>query len=80
VLFRSDLGPMPEPQITPKEPNPGGVDAIDADDTPPANHDLLPENNPSVEEAVPDEIRQPENTETAATAGKEVDEQEESPA
>ena len=30
-----DLGPKPEPEIEPGEPNPGGVDAIDADDAPP---------------------------------------------
>lgn len=77
----SDLGPMPEPQTTPKEPNPGGVDAIDADDNPPANHDLLPENNPSVEEAVPDEIREPEKTDSGEPSSDGASEPErESPA
>lgn len=76
----SDLGPMPDPQIEPKEPNPGGVDAVDEDDAPPAVHDLDPEDNPAVEDAAPNEIRELEDTETAATSGNEVDSQDESPA
>lgn len=76
----SELGPMPDPQIEPKEPNPGGVDAVDEDDAPPAVHDLDPEDNPAVEDAAPNEIRELEDTETAATSGNEVDSQDESPA
>ena len=76
-----NLGPQPEPTTTPKEPNPGGVDAIDTDDgQPPAVHDLDPENNPAVEDAAPDEIQEPEDTDTAATEGEDVDSTEESPA
>lgn len=79
----SELGPMPDPQIEPKEPNPGGVDAVDEVDAPPAVHDLDPAANPAVEEAAPDEIRELEDTETAATSGdepSEVDSSDESPA
>jgi hypothetical protein len=79
----SELGPMPDPQIEPKEPNPGGVDAVDEDDAPPAVHDLDPGDNPAIEDAAPDEISELEDTETAATSGDEPDEvdaKDESPA
>ena len=56
-----DLGEMPEPEIEPAEPNPGGADAIN--DRPPfsgdehnLSHDLDPNLNPEVEDHVPDEI------------------------
>ena len=59
----SNLGPMPDPEIEPKEPNPGGVDAIDNDDlNPPAVNELAPDLNPAVEDAAPDEIKQPEES------------------
>ncbi len=79
----SELGPMPEPEIEPKEPNPGGVDAVEEDDAPPAAHDLAPADNPAIEDAAPDEISELEDTETAATSGDEPDEvdaKDESPA
>ena len=79
----SELGPMPEPEIEPKEPNPGGVDAVEEDDAPPAVHDLDPADNPAIEDAAPDEISELEDTETAATSGDEPDEvdaKDESPA
>ena len=56
-----DLGEMPEPIIEPGDENPGGVDAI-SDETPfsgdqrKLGHDLLPEDNPAVDDALPDEI------------------------
>ncbi|MAS55820.1 hypothetical protein [Nocardioides sp.] len=89
-----DLGPAPEPQIEPGEPNPGGVDAISFPDgaeaivedggEPPAPvmRDLDPDANPAVEESLPDEMKQGEDTTTEATKGKadEVDPDEESPA
>lgn len=54
-----DLGPLPEPAIEEKEPNPGGVDAVPED---PADdnlaRDLSPEDNPVVDDAMPDEIAQ----------------------
>lgn len=59
-----DLGPMPDPETTPKEPNPGGVDAIDADDMPPTVHDLHPDDNPAVEDVAPDELRHAEDTDS----------------
>ena len=44
---------MPEPEIEPGEPNPGGVDAIDggANGTIP---DLPPSDNPSIDEKAPE--------------------------
>lgn len=58
------LGPQPDPVIEPKEPNPGGVDAIEGDDAPPAVHDLDPESNPAIEDAAPDELKEPEETDS----------------
>ncbi|GAA4376651.1 hypothetical protein [Nocardioides caricicola] len=78
-----DLGPMPEPEIEPGEPNPGGVDAL------PENGDrAIPDppvsSNPSIAEKVPDpmmdEVEEGEDTSTKATRDEEHDETEESPA
>lgn len=68
-----ELAPRPEPQIEPGEPNPGGADAVDEtmeyDPVPdePVARDLDPEENPAVEDALPDEMRQGEDTDTEAT-------------
>lgn len=87
----SELGPKPDAQIEPGEPNPGGVDAtptpegvvgdaVDAIDEGPLVRDLDPNDNPA-EEALPSEMKQGEDTETAATAGDgDVPPEEESPA
>ncbi len=91
-MTRKDLGPQPEPEIEPGEPNPGGADAVDeADgvdgefaDPDPRPRDLDPENNPAVEDALPDEMKQMEDTSTEATESDEgetdTEHQEESPA
>jgi hypothetical protein len=71
----ADLGPMPDPEIEPGEPNPGGVDAIpDSDgvdgetaEPHPIPADLSPEDNPAVEDALPDEMKEGEDTSTEAT-------------
>ena len=83
----SDLGPMPDPEIEPGEPNPGGVDAISDDSGPVAIPDLTPEENPAVDDQVPDslldQVSGDEDTSTKATesADGENDEPEkESPA
>jgi hypothetical protein len=66
----SDLGPQPEPEIEPGEPNPGGPDAI------PENGvhtvpDLSPDENPAIEDDVPDPLKESmkegEDTSTEAT-------------
>ena len=74
-MTRKDLGPQPEPVIEPGEPNPGGVDAVDEADgvdgeraePNPHPRDLDPEDNPAVEDALPDEMKQMEDTSTEAT-------------
>ncbi|WP_346387805.1 hypothetical protein [Nocardioides sp.] len=78
-----DLGPMPEPEIEPGEPNPGGPDAIDVDEPdPPASRDLSPDDNPAVEDAAPDVLKEGEDTSTRATedADESTSPEEESPA
>lgn len=56
------LSPMPTPTTQDPELYPGGVDAL-ADD--PADNglgrDLSPEDNPAVDDAMPDEIAQPDD-------------------
>ena len=87
-----DLGPMPDAVIEPGEPNPGGVDAVvhgdgvDGEDAEgePAPRDLDPDRNPAVEDAMPDEVKQTEDTGTEATRSEdgetETDAEDESPA
>ncbi len=83
----SDLGPQPEPEIEPGEPNPGGVDAIDADSGPIAIPDLTPDENPAVDDEVPDSLVEQmegeEDTSTKATEssdGENDEPEKESPA
>ncbi len=86
-----DLGPRPDPQAEPGEPNPGGVDAVpdgDGVDTEeasphPLSRDAHPDANPSSGE-VPLAMKEGEDTSTEATrnddAGAEVPPEQESPA
>jgi len=58
----SDLGPMPKPQAEPKEPEPGGADAVEYEEVPDdsrAARDLDPEDNPAVDD-VPTEATEPD--------------------
>jgi hypothetical protein len=56
-MNNEDLGPLPEPVIEDKEPNPGGVDAVGADpEDDNLGRDLDPEDNPAVDDVLPDEI------------------------
>jgi hypothetical protein len=69
------LGPKPEPQIDPGEPNPGGVDAVDADSGPIAIPDLAVDENPAMEdkgETVKEGVREGEDTSTEATREEEA--------
>ncbi|GAA1139230.1 hypothetical protein [Nocardioides aquiterrae] len=81
----ADLGPQPEPEIEPGEPNPGGVDAL------PENGvhtvpDLSPDENPAVDEVpdpLKDSMKEGEDTSTAATRsddGRDDEPEKESPA
>ena len=69
-----DLGPMPDAETEPGEPNPGGIDAVtqpdgvdgaDAD-AEPLIRDLDPDDNPVTGE-IPLEVKQGEDTSTEAT-------------
>jgi hypothetical protein len=76
-----DLGDLPQAEIEPGEPNPGGVDALpEEDDNVPA--DLGPETNPAVEES-PDPLKkvleEGEDTATEATESEGGDQAEDSP-
>jgi hypothetical protein len=81
-----DLGPMPEPQIEPGEPNPGGPDAIEDEPDPKdlSTRDLSPDDNPAVEDKAPAVLKEGEDTSTKATrsetAGDESASEGESPA
>lgn len=71
----SELGPKPDAQIEPGEPNPGGVDATPNSDGvdgetaegDPLARDLDPDDNPAVEDVLPEEVKQTEDTSTEAT-------------
>jgi hypothetical protein len=81
-----ELGPMPDPQIEPGEPNPGGVDAIDDFSGPIAIPDLSPDENPAIVERAPEtvkqEVQEGEDTSTKATRDEHdsEDSEQESPA
>ncbi len=70
-MTSDDLSPMPEPTIEPREPNPGGVDALPEGDPQVAIPDLTPDENPAIEDSVPDsvvkEVGEGEDTSTKAT-------------
>lgn len=65
-----ELAPMPEPEIEPREPHPGGPDSIDetGDRVIP---DLTPDENPAVDDQIPDTLQEQmsgsEDTSTEAT-------------
>jgi hypothetical protein len=62
-----ELGEKPTPEIEPAEPNPGGVDAIE-DDT--AGSPVVPDisliGNEAIDQDVPDELTEPEDTDEGA--------------
>ena len=74
-MNNEDLGPLPEPVIEDKEPNPGGADAVseDPDDLNLAR-DLHPEDNPAVDDVLPDEIAKADDKQQAPEG--EADDQE----
>ena len=56
------LEPMPEPFTTEPELHPGGVDALpEPDHEEWLGRDLDPDDNPAVDDAMPDEISQPDD-------------------
>jgi hypothetical protein len=76
-----ELGDQPTPEIEPAEPNPGGVDAIDGEDsqTMPVVPDLSLVDNPAVDGA-PDELSEPEETDEGASSDGASEPEKESPA
>ena len=68
-MSKDDHGPMPEPQIEPGEPAPGGVDAVEEmEHANPTTRDLSTKDNPAVDDVeVPDEMQEGEDTSTQAT-------------
>ena len=62
-MSEDKLGPMPDPVVEPPADNPGGADAIN-DDAPFTGdggvlaRDLHPEDNPGVEDQMPEELGQ----------------------
>ena len=61
---RPSIGEMPTPEAEEPARNPGGPDAIndnapfEGDDPTPLSHDLDPDDNPAVEDHMPDEVKQ----------------------
>jgi hypothetical protein len=74
------LGEMPDPETGPREPNPGGADALPQEEAVTAA-DLDPEKNPAVDTEAPAVLKEGEDTDTEATKdGEDVPPEEESPA
>ncbi len=79
-MSSQEPGPQPDASIEPGEPNPGGADAVhrasadgvESTDAIPA--DLDPDSNPAVDDALPEEARQGEDTDTKASAKDAEDE------
>jgi hypothetical protein len=78
----TDLGEQPTPEIEPAEPPPGGVDAVEETqfEAQPVVPDLSQIGNEGSNDAVPDEVTEPDETDTAATRDETVAPEEEAPA
>ncbi len=71
-MTKEELSPMPEPYAEEPQLVPGGVDALDGD---PADsglaRDLDPDDNPAVDDVLPDEISEPDEKSQAPDDGAE---------
>ncbi|MBA3783314.1 MAG: hypothetical protein H0X12_15865 [Nocardioides sp.] len=76
----SKLSPQPEPEIEPGEPNPGGADAVEPIEHTPLARDLDPEDNPAVDDVLPDEVAEADDKSQEPTTDGASDPQSESPA
>lgn len=76
----NDLGPQPDPVIEPGEPHPGGADAIDDTGSNPIARDLDPEDNPAVDDVLPDAVAEPDEKSQAPTTDGASEPESESPA
>ena len=77
-----DLGEQPKPEIEPAEPPPGGVDAVEESqfEAPPLVPDLSRVGNERAKDAIPDEVTEPSETDTAATRQDDTEPHQEHPA
>lgn len=78
----TDLGEQPTPEIEPAEPPPGGVDAVEdvLFQEQPVVPDLSQVGNEGSKDAVPDEVMEPDDNDTAASRDDGEVEDQESPA
>jgi hypothetical protein len=79
-----ELGALPDAEVEPREPNPGGVDAMPQEEQN-LSADLDPDDNPALQTDSPEPVKEAvsggEDTDTEATKnGDEVPPEEESPA
>ncbi len=72
----TDLGPMPESTTQEPELVPGGVDAI-GDDRVEGNlaRDLSPDDNPAVDDVLPEEIAEADDKSQAPDEGSDADDE-----
>ena len=84
--MNDNLGPKPDATTEPPERWPGGADSVADEEkhgaTPeePTVPDLDRDDNPAIEDAAPDEISEPEDTDTEATTDGASEPQKEDPA
>jgi hypothetical protein len=78
----TDLGEQPQPEIEPAEPPPGGVDAVEdaAFTAVPVVPDLTRIDNPALNDAMPDAITEPDETDQGAASDGASEPQQEAPA
>jgi hypothetical protein len=76
-----ELGDQPTPEVEPAEPNPGGVDAIDPEDSQvtPVVPDVSMADNPAVDDA-PEELSEPEESDEGASSDGASEPEKEAPA
>ncbi len=86
-MSSQEPGRKPDAEAESGTPNPGGADAVHSASTDGVERadsevaDLDPSKNPAVEDALPDEMREGEDTDTKATRDEDdVEPEEESPA
>jgi len=76
------LGEQPTPEIEPAEPPPGGVDAVEESqfDDPPLVPDMSLIGNELAKDDVPDEVTEPDETDTGASSDGASEPDKEAPA
>ncbi len=70
-MNNDDLGPQPDPVTEEKEGNPGGADAISENEFDQnLARDLHPDDNPAVDDALPEEITAPDEGKSQSPDGE----------